>query len=78
LGNGALIVDAAPGGPADRGGLQPGDVITGIDNHPVQSPADFNAVLAGLHAGQQVQINYEQGPLSYTTQVSLQARPSGP
>jgi predicted metalloprotease with PDZ domain len=77
---GAMIVDVAPGSPADAAGLEPGEVITGIDNHPVQTPADLDAALAGLHAGQQVQIQYQLGPgqSTYTTQVTLRSRPAGP
>jgi predicted metalloprotease with PDZ domain len=81
LTGGAMIVDVAPGGPADAAGLQPGDVITEIDNRLVRTPADLQSTLAGLHAGQQAQIGYQQGPSPYstsgiyTTKVTLRARP---
>jgi hypothetical protein len=81
LTGGAMIVDVAPGGPADAAGLQPGDVITEIDNRLVRTPADLQSALAGLHAGQQAQIGYQQGPSPYstsavyTTKVTLRARP---
>ncbi len=77
---GAMIVDVAPGSPADAAGLQPGDVITGIDEHPVQTPADLDSALAALHAGQSVRIQYQLGPgqSSYTTQATLRSRPAGP
>ena len=76
--NGAMIVDVVPGSPADTAGLQPGDIITEIDGRPVQGPSDLESALAGMHAGQQVQIGYEQGPSTYTTHVTLQPRPAGP
>lgn len=78
--NGAMIVDVVPGGPADAAGLQPGEVITRIDNHPVQKAADLDSALTGLHAGQAVQIEYQLGPgqNTYTTQAILQSRPAGP
>jgi PDZ domain len=75
---GAIIVDVVPGGPADAAGLEPGDIITEIAGHPVRGPGDLDSALAGMHAGQQVQIAYEEGPSTYTTQVTLQGRPSGP
>jgi S1-C subfamily serine protease len=77
---GAMIVDVAPGSPADAAGLQPGDVITQIDNTPVQTPADLESALAGLHAGRQVQIQYQLGPGggTYTTQATLQPGQAGP
>jgi S1-C subfamily serine protease len=76
--DGAMIVDVVPGSPAAAAGLQPGEVITQIDNHPVQSPADLESALTALHAGQQVQIAYQLGSSTYTARVTLKARPSGP
>jgi putative serine protease PepD len=73
---GAMVVEVIPGSPADVAGLQLGDVITQIGNRPVQVPADLEAALAGMHAGQQVEIQYERGPISATTQATLRARPA--
>jgi hypothetical protein len=74
--NGAVVADVVPGSPADVAGLQPGDVITQIGNRPVQTPTDLESALAGMHPGQQVEIQYELGPSSYTTRVKLAARPA--
>ena len=76
--SGAIIVDVVPGSPADAAGLQPGEVITEIDNHPVNAPADLESALARLRPGQHVQLGYQVGASTYTTQVTLQSRPSGP
>jgi putative serine protease PepD len=73
---GVMVVDLVPGSPADVAGLQPGDVITQIGNRPVQAPADLESALAGMHAGQQIEIQYERGPISSTTQATLRARPA--
>jgi membrane-associated protease RseP (regulator of RpoE activity) len=75
--SGAMVVSVEPGSPAATAGLQPGDLITEINGHPVTSPADLQVMLAGMHAGQQVQITYQQGPISNTVEVTLQARPAG-
>lgn len=74
--NGVMVVDVVPGSPADAAGLQPGDVITQIGNRPVQSPTELESALAGMHAGQKVEIQYEQGPNSYTTHATLRAPPA--
>lgn len=71
---GVMVVDVVPGSPADVAGLQPGDVITQIGNRPVQAPTDLESALAGMHAGQQIEIQYERGLMSYTTQATLRAR----
>jgi membrane-associated protease RseP (regulator of RpoE activity) len=43
---GIVILSVMPAGLADQAGLQPGDVITGIDNTPVTDMSDFFAVIA--------------------------------
>src|SRR5690606_37799679 len=48
---GAEIVHVEPGGPAERGGLQLGDVIVGIAGHQIRTVSDLQAVLAGLTPG---------------------------
>jgi putative serine protease PepD len=73
---GAMVVEVIPGSPADVAGLQLGDVITQIGNRPVQVPTDLESALAGMHAGQQVEIQYERGPISAMTQATLRARPA--
>ena len=77
LGAGALIAAVAPGSPAAAAGLEPGDVITQIDNRPVASPSDVEAALAGMHVGEHVQIQYNRLLVSYSTEATLAARPRG-
>lgn len=48
---GAEIVHVEPGGPAERGGLQLGDVIVGIAGHLIRTVSDLQAALAGLTPG---------------------------
>jgi S1-C subfamily serine protease len=76
-GAGVVVTNVAPGSPADAAGLEPGDVITQIDSRAVNSPNDINSALAGMHAGQQVEIQYQRGPFADSAQVTLAARPSG-
>jgi S1-C subfamily serine protease len=76
-GSGAVVTNVAPGSPADAAGLEPGDVITQINNQAVNSPNDISSALAGMHAGQQVEIQYQRGPFADAAQVTLAARPAG-
>ncbi len=76
-GAGAMVTTVALGSPAASAGLQTGDVITQIDNQAIQSPADVNAALAGLRAGNELQVQFNRGPVSYSTLVTLAARPPG-
>lgn len=76
-GNGALIVSVVPGSPAAAAGLQPGDILTEIDHHPVSTPNGVTSRLANLHAGDRVDLQVQRGPLQYDTQTTLAARPAG-
>jgi S1-C subfamily serine protease len=78
VGGGALVMAVSPGSPANAAGLEPGDIITSLGNNTVQSPADIQSALSGLHAGQQVQIAYYRGPISLTTEATLTKRPNSP
>jgi membrane-associated protease RseP (regulator of RpoE activity) len=63
-----LVVDA--GGPAQRAGVQPGDVITQVDGQPITSPGVLDAAIAGKQPGQQVQLlvnRYGQSLVLYAT-----------
>jgi PDZ domain len=74
-GGGAMITTVAPGSPAANGGLQSGDVITEINNQPIGGPGDVSAALSGLRAGNQLQVQFSRGPVSYSTLVTLATRP---
>jgi len=43
---GVVITEVDPSSPAGQKGLQEGDVIEGINRHPVNSVADFNRLAA--------------------------------
>ncbi|MDV7212262.1 DegQ family serine endoprotease [Azotobacter beijerinckii] len=48
---GALIAQVLEGSPADKGGLQVGDVILGVDGHPIVMSADLPHLVGGLKPG---------------------------
>jgi len=58
-----LIMDVAPGGPADAAGVQPGDVIVGVDAKDVShtdTTTTLSSALAGP-AGSSVQLSIDRG-----------------
>jgi PDZ domain len=75
--SGAIVTNVVAGSPAAAAGLAPGDLITAINNHQVTAPAGIETALGGLHVGDQVTIQYEQGLNTYTTRATLAARPPG-
>ncbi len=54
---GALIADVSGGGPAQKAGLQNGDVVIGFDNKPVTDSRSFPRVVAATPIGKTVNID---------------------
>jgi len=51
---GAIVWSVAEDGPADAAGLRRGDLITGIDDDPIERPQDLVDAIAGHEPGDQV------------------------
>jgi putative serine protease PepD len=73
---GVLITSVAPGSPAASAGLQRGDMLTNIAGRQVTTPATVESVIAGLHAGDHVEIQFTQDLINYASQVTLSQRPA--
>ena len=56
-----------PGGPADKAGLQPGDVITKVNQTATPDTQTLATVLAGLRPGQQVSLSITRADGSTAT-----------
>ena len=49
--DGALVADVVPGGPADKAGLKPGDIIVQFNGHKVKDNNDLRARVAATRPG---------------------------
>jgi S1-C subfamily serine protease len=76
-GGGVIVDSVAPQGPAQRAGIEPGDVILQIGNQPVSSPSDVDPALQGLHPGDSIPITVLRGADSYTTLATVAGAPAG-
>jgi putative serine protease PepD len=74
-GNGALIGSVMSGGPAEDAGLRPRDVITSIDDRPIDDAAVVSQVIADKRPGDRVKVQFERDGRRSTTTVKLGTRP---
>jgi len=56
--NGVLVQQVQPGGPSDKAGLKPGDIITTIDGRPVKDGDDLVSEIASRHPGTSVRLGF--------------------
>jgi serine protease DegQ len=73
--SGALISGVAPGGPAQRGGLQPGDIVREIGGKAVADTASLVAATAALPPGSRAQLGVERAGRRLTVDLTLGRRP---
>jgi len=56
--NGVLVQEVQPGGPADKAGLKPGDIITQIDGRNVKDGDDLVNDIASRHPGSSIRLGF--------------------
>ncbi len=72
--SGAVVIDVFPGSPADKAGLQEGDIIVGVNSTTITSITDLTKALGGYSAGQKVSISYYVGDEKHTVSVTLESQ----
>jgi S1-C subfamily serine protease len=69
------VASVVPGGPADRAGIQEGDVITKVDGRQVQDPSDISAAVSAKKPGDKVTVELERDITTQDLDVTLGTRP---
>jgi putative serine protease PepD len=67
-----------PGGPADKAGLQPGDLITAVNGKRITSVNDFVGTIATYSPGDNVTLSIKRGGQIKSVKVTLGAQPRNP
>lgn len=68
---GALVQAVVPDSPADKAGLQEGDVIVSFNNDPVLSVSTFRLNVAASEIGKPYPLKYYRGGKEYSAKVVL-------
>jgi S1-C subfamily serine protease len=68
---GVGVVTVTGGGPADRAGLRPGDVISSAGQAPTQDTTALSQVLAGAQPEDKITLTITRGSQDQTVQVTL-------
>jgi len=66
------------GSPAERAGIELGDVITNIDGEPIGSVEELSDTIGSLGAGRRASVEFERDGVASTVEVTLIERPSEP
>jgi serine protease Do len=74
-GSGALVGEVKSGGPADRAGVQAGDVITEIDGHPVRDSRSLRLRVAGTKPGTTLALKVVRDGEAKTLDVKVKELP---
>ena len=53
---GAYVAETTKGGPADKAGIQIGDIVKTVDGAPVKNPTDLTRRIANVKVGEKVQV----------------------
>jgi serine protease Do len=69
---GAVIAQVVPGSPAQEAGLRAGDIITRLDEKPINNAADLSSTARNLRSGSSVNAVIRRQGASMLVQISLE------
>ncbi len=72
---GAIIAGVLRGGPADKAGVKPGDILTAINDAPVSDPQNMLNLVASLLPGSSAKVKLKRKTQSLDVAVKVGRRP---
>jgi serine protease DegQ len=72
---GALIAGVLRGGPADKAGIKPGDVLVEVESKPVADPTSMLNLIAALAPGTQAKMKLKRKGQDVEASISVGRRP---
>jgi serine protease Do len=73
---GALVAELTPGGPADKAGLQPGDVVLSLNGHTVASNSELTRLVAQTRTGDVMHLQVLRNGKPAAVDIRAGTRPS--
>ncbi len=74
--NGVIVTEITSGSPAAKAGLQPRDVVTAINNQPIDENNSLRSILFKFRVGDTITLTVERGGRMIQVQVTLVQRPA--
>jgi len=75
---GSLVARVVKGGPAEKAGLEPGDVITAINGKPVRNDSEVINAIGLMRPGTQTELTVLRNGKARTTKISVERWPNEP
>ena len=73
--SGALIAGVLKGGPAERAGIKPGDILTAVADKPVRNPTSMLDLVAGLVPGKPASLTLLRNAREVRVDIEVGIRP---
>jgi serine protease DegQ len=73
--NGTLIAGVQRGGPADRAGVKPGDILVAVESNPVADTTNMLNLIAALEPGKQATLKILRNRAEMLIEVNVGKRP---
>ena len=71
---GVILADVTPGGPAEKVGLEPGDIVLTLDGKPMENGRQFRINVYTRGVGEQVTLEIRRGERTRTVKVPVVER----
>ena len=76
--SGVIIAGVVQGGPADKAGVQPGDILTKVNDASIRDTTELLNVIAQIKPGTQAKLNVTRKKKAMDLTVTIGKRPPPP